>query len=182
MITHKLRRKDKISYDVAYRLIMMMAKYSNNYLDVYHEVSLRTDEDVKAFFSWGSGTFEELVEICRNYNEPIPIVENIIGSLFVTNGTAVITSAYRNLYEAAAEALERAVKNVSFSDFQSAVISGIASAEAYINRQAEKWNQNNPNEQLVDSRARKISFDGKIDLWTENDEWSQVRQELQKLV
>jgi hypothetical protein len=158
-------RKEKISRKASYELIMMMAKHSNNYVDIHHKINLQTDDDVKRFFSARTGTFDELVEFCRDYKEPVPIVENLIGSLFVTNGTAIITSTYHNLYESASKHLNEAIKNVSYSDLQSAITSGIASIEAYINRQVEIWNELNPNDQLIDSRNQKVSFDDKVEKW-----------------
>lgn len=165
MITHRLHRKEKISRKASYNLIMMMAKRSNHYLEDFRKVSLQTDDDVKRFFSGGTGTFDQLVEFCRDYRQPVPTVENILGSLMVTGGRAIITSTYRNLYETASENLRRAIENVSYSDLQTAVTSGISSIEAYINYRVEKWNEQNPNDQLIDSRSQKVSFDDKIDEW-----------------
>lgn len=144
---------------------MTMAKRSNHYVEYYYNIHLQTDDDVKRFFSGGTGTFDQLVEFCRNYKQPVPVVENVLGSLMLVSGTAIITSAYRNLYETASENLDRAVKKVSYADLQSAVTAGISSVEAYINYRVEKWNAQNPNEQLIDLKNQKVSFDDKINKW-----------------
>lgn len=165
MISHRLKRKEKISRRASYNLIMMMAKRGNHYMEDHYHIHIRTDEDVKRLFSGGTGTFDQLVEFCRDYKNPVPTVENILGSLWVSGGTAIITSTYRNLYETASQNLARAVEGVSFSDLQSAVSSGIASIEAYINHRVEKWNSLNSSKQLVDTKNQKVSFDDKIERW-----------------
>ena len=146
-------------------MIMMMAKRGNHYIEDFYKVQLLTDDDVKRFFSGGTGTFDQLVEFCRDYRNPVPTVENILGSLMVVSGTAIITSTYRNLYETASQNLNRAIENVSYADLQSAVTSGISSIEAYINHRVEQWNGQNPDDQLSDSKSQKVSFDDKIGQW-----------------
>lgn len=168
MITHRLQRKKQISQKASRDLIMMMAKRSNHHLEILHNVSLKTDNDVAEFiksFTGGNGTLEAMVNHCRDYSQHVPIFENFIGSRFVMNGTEIVTSAYRLLYEKASENLNRAIDTVSFADVQIAIASGISSIDAYISHRAEQWNATNLKDPLIDSRQQKVSFDDKVNRW-----------------
>jgi hypothetical protein len=77
----------------------------------------------------------------------------------------IITSNYEAAYEAAERHLLRAVADASFLEFESAVVRGLASIEAFLNYRAGIWNERNPDNMLIDSKERKVSFDAKIDEW-----------------
>jgi hypothetical protein len=50
-------------------------------------------------------------------------------------------------------------------DLQSAIVKGIGSLEAFINARADRWNKTHPEDQLLDSRQKKVSFEDKVDIW-----------------
>lgn len=130
--------------------------------------------------------FQQLVEECRDFQSRVPFFENLIGSTWEVTGPGkastidlatgkehvsvdgpgtITLSTYWSQFETAVAALERAISNASYADLQSAVVSGIASIEAYINHRAELWNRTNPDDQLLDTKAQKVSFEDKIDKW-----------------
>jgi hypothetical protein len=72
---------------------------------------------------------------------------------------------YWATFDTAVKALRRAVCEASYPELRSAIVQGIASIEGYMNYLAEIWNKRNPEDQLLDSRQEKVSFDDKIDDW-----------------
>jgi len=79
-------------------------------------------------------------------------------------GQLELSSSQAKLRGAVA-ARARAVKASSYSEFLSCLDQGIAAIEAYLNRRASLWNQSNQNDQLIDSRQQRVSFDDKIRKW-----------------
>lgn len=166
-------------------MILMMAKHGNHGVR-YKFVS---DADVKRFFQAGGMYWDELVQHCRNPNELIPIVENIVRSTWKVSGggkAAIVTGAateeekeiasvrgpgeltsstYLQLFENAVDSLQRCMGSASFGDFQSCVSNGIASIDSYIAYRAWLYNSGNPAEPLIDSKENKVSQDTKIDEW-----------------
>jgi len=162
----------------------MMARHGNHALTQ----KFVSDSDVKRFFEakglyWGS-----LIETSRKPSEPIPIVENLIGSTWVVpSGRAaivrnaataqeeeittlegpgsLIASSYLQLFENSIDNLERCMERASFGDFQSCISNGIASIDAYITHRAIIYNHDHPDETLIDSKENKVSQDTKIDDW-----------------
>jgi len=176
---------DKRKRSSTHHMILKMTKYGN------HGIRQRfdSDADVKRFFKLRGCYWDDLVQKCRNPNEIVPIVENLIGSTWVVGGSGratVVTDAatdkekeitslagpgiltastYLQLFENAVDHFSRCVERASFADFQSCVSSGIASIDAYIVHYAWLYNTAHPTQQLVDSKAKKVSQDDKIDNW-----------------
>lgn len=69
------------------------------------------------------------------------------------------------IFEGACEDVQRAVARASYIDLQSAIVKGIASLEAFINARVDRWNKTHPEDQLLDSKQNKVSFDDKVDIW-----------------
>jgi hypothetical protein len=128
----------------------------------------------------------EIAERCRDWKENVPYFENSVGPVWDFSGQgkaeiidpktnkpiAVITdpgtlslSSYKMNFETACKAKNRAVDNFSYTDFQTAIVHGIASIEGYITELAKDWNHKNPSAQLIDSKQKKVSMDNKFDLW-----------------
>jgi hypothetical protein len=163
-------------------MILLFAKRGNH----NKNFRLNSDEDVRHVFEANGIDFNNLVEKCRNYPHPIPLFENLISSTAYSVGGSSLARVDRDTlsvdlqvdgpgtlslygywseFESAAAALERAIENLSYNDLLVATVHGIASIEGYVNYRAELWNKHNPANQLVDSKAAKISFDDKINIW-----------------
>jgi hypothetical protein len=118
--------------------------------------------------------------------QAVPIIENFIKSTFSVSNDAQIASIDNNTgvenarvqgpgqltqlgywasFEAAVQHRNNAVEKDSYSEFQSAIVRGIASIEGYLNYRAEKWNRKKGSEKLEDSVKYKVSIDEKITSW-----------------
>lgn len=125
-------------------------------------------------------------EICRDYRQPVPHLQNLLGSTWTVSDGAdvqvidnrtgqvvanvsgpgtVTLSTYLAQFEMACAARDRAVQKSSYADLQTAITHGIASVEAYIAELVKDWNLRHPDDQLLDTRSAKVSLDDKIDLW-----------------
>lgn len=181
MLEHRLQLRPKISRKSSHEMILMFAKYGHNERNVF-----KSDADVKRYMEHQGLDFEKLVDLCRDFKENVPYFENLVGSTWsisaggkaavvdkvsgeekcVVEGPGTIAlSTYWAHAETAYKARTDAVEASSFTVLQTAIISGIASIEAYMNYRAELWNKSNPKEMLVDSFKNKVSFDEKIDGW-----------------
>jgi hypothetical protein len=178
-----LRFKAKISKKLALEKVCAHAIAGNH----GHHPRPRTEQDVQTFFATNGADLNAIAERCRDPNERIPLLENLIGSTWTSHSSGtgrasltdregkevasvqgrgkLVQSTYWALFESACAARNRAVADSSYIDFQTAVVNGIASIEAFVNALAEAWNAKNPNEPLLDSKANKVSFDDKIDQW-----------------
>lgn len=164
-------------------MIQAFAKYGNHYTT---EEPFSSDASVKRAFERNGFHYDHLVEECRDPAHSVPFFENLIGSTWhVTPGATVsrvdmatghesdktvgpgqfAPDGYWATYETAHEALDRSAAKVSYSEFLSAVVQGIASIEGFLNSRAEAWNLRHPEAILVDSRENRVSFDNKIDQW-----------------
>lgn len=183
-MTHKFFF-DKRTRRATHDMILTMAKYGNH----GHRQRFISDADVKRFFQLRGGYWDDLVQKCRNSEEIVPFLENLIGSTWkVSSGgkAAVVTDAatnkekeitsvsgpgeltistYLQLFENAVDNLNRCIDRASFGDFQPCVSNGIASIDAYIEHRVFLYNSANPSEQLIDSKENKISQGTKFDEW-----------------
>jgi hypothetical protein len=168
----------KISLKRSEEMIFMMARWGNN------THGINDIEKVPSFYDQRGIKFKEIVEKCRNWPEPVPIFENLIGptwrvsnaslsrinlstgkTIFSVEGEGeFISSTYWSLFCEAEDNISKAIKENSFTAFQTAIINGIAALEAYINAKAIEWNETHPNGKKIDINA-KISFDEKIEQW-----------------
>jgi hypothetical protein len=178
-----LRYKQKISKKLALEKIYTHAFAGNH----GENPRPRTVQDVQTFFARHGANLDQIAELCRDPNQAIPFLENLMGSTWtaLSSGTGhvsiqdqegkrvanvqgkgqLVQSTYWALFEAACAARNRAVKDGSYIDFQTAVVQGIASIEAFVSALAEAWNAKHPNETLIDSKDSKVSFDDKINHW-----------------
>lgn len=181
---YKFCFENKRKRSTTHHMILTMAKYGNHGV----RQKFASDADVKRFFQSNSYYWGDLVEVCRNPKEIIPIVENLIGSTWVApqGGAAIVTGAatdrekeitslkgpgtlttstYLQLFENAIDNFHRCIEGAHFGDFQSCVSNGIASIDAYIAHRAWLYNSGQPNEPLIDNKENKVSQDTKIDEW-----------------
>jgi len=182
MDEYKLQFRPKISRRNAKKMIVAFARYGNH----YHDVQFKSDADVERGFSARGIDFEQLAERCRDPQENVPFFENLIGYTVAPVGGATVSRVdlstgetdletrspgklvlydYWATFDTAVKALQRAVFEASYSELQSAIVQGIASIEGYINYRAEVWNKRHSEDQLLDSKQDKVSFDDKIDNW-----------------
>lgn len=169
MFKHRLQRKARLSRREAYRLVVTMARFTDNPLNSEQGFPVSSDEEVKGYFEAAGYVFDGVVEECRDPSISIPLVENVIGSTFLMIGDEkteiIVTSNYEAAFDAAASHLDRAVTEASFSELESAIVRGIASIEGFLSFQAGNWNEEHPDNPLLDSKEDKVSFDTKIDDW-----------------
>ncbi len=125
-------------------------------------------------------------EGCRDWRKHVPFFENLLGSTWdfpgpgkveivdtktdesigqITDPGTVSLSAYQTHFETACKARDRAVENCSYPDLQTSLVHGVTSIESYITKLARAWNQQNPSDQLIDSKRNKVSLDHKFDIW-----------------
>jgi hypothetical protein len=168
-VSHHLKWKEKRSRKQAREMVMMMAMYSDNLINTQRKVPLASEEEVLGLFKANGYDFDQVVEECRERESAVPLVENILGSVWYMSGDegveAVITSNYQASFEAAVDHLDRAVSNWTFGDIESAIVRGISSVESFILYQTELWNELNQDDKLVDNRDNKVPMDDKFDLW-----------------
>jgi hypothetical protein len=82
------------------------------------------------------------------------------------DGVGVIEiSSYAAFFETAVSAWRRALERESHAELLSAFRDGMASIEAYLNAKAAEWNARNPNDLLVESPQRWVSFNKKFERW-----------------
>jgi len=182
----RFRRTTRIGRRSAHDLVLTTAKYGDHGPGPHPR--FQTDAEVKRFYERAGLPFQEVVERCRDFTRPVPMLENLLDSshVFVQAGGGgsvavvdsreeeiakleepgvLVMSSYQHLFQTAAKALDRAIEEGSWGEFLSALSNGIASIEAYLNHRAEQWNKRHPEEQLLDSKASKVSFEQKIEVW-----------------
>ena len=177
-----LKFRERISRRSSHDMVLKMAKLSNH----GEKIQFATDASVKRFLKKHGADFKQIVEKCRTFKENVPFFENLIGSTWTASegaklsvidkldgqtksevqgpGTLTVSTCWGH-FEEALRARDRSVESSSYSEYQNAVVAGIASIEAYINYRAEIWNKLNPSENLFDSPSNKVSFEDKIDNW-----------------
>jgi hypothetical protein len=177
-----LQYETKLTRLGAQDMILHIAKFGNHQINT----SFKSDADVKRFFMANGYDFQLLVDRCRNVGNPVPIVENLVGSSwhfhtdgggqvsvtsvtgeeqsFQGSGTLALFTYWAHV-EACCKSRDRAVLESSYVDFQSAAVQGIAGIEAYITHRVKIWNHTNPDSTLIDAKQTKVSFDDKIDKW-----------------
>lgn len=185
-----LCERPRISRRASHDMILMLARHGDH---PAQDMRGWTDADVKRFFELnkdrvgGDGNytdFSDLVERCRQWDEPVPFVENFMHSTFhtitsgdskvrvsrvdlvsgredaVVEGPGILTlSAYHERFRSAWEARERAIQRTSQTDFHTAAALAVTSVQAYVDHQAERWNRDHP-EQLLQDPKTVIGPDG----------------------
>lgn len=69
------------------------------------------------------------------------------------------------LFEKAVTDFERAITQMSYTEYLSALANGLASIEAYIAQKAYQHNVRNPDDELLDDKDHKVAFEDKIREW-----------------
>lgn len=177
-----LKFKEKISRRAAHDMILLFARHGNH----YDETDFKSDADVKRVFANNGINFEKLVMDCRDLKQAVPFFENFIPStaffmgdvemsrvnsttgdedLTTKSPGSLVMQGYWASFESAIEARDRAVQKSSYTEYLSAVTSGMASIEGYINYQAEFWNKKRKDQSLIDSFTTKVSLNDKFDTW-----------------
>ncbi len=178
------RRTRKASRD----MIMALALYGNH----YHESDwgyLNTTRRVEEFFAAGDYTLGEVIEECRDKDSTVPLLENLIpiSGWTVTGAPGVVVSQTDSegnevarfegkagfmvaatdaaLFEKAVKDFERAIAQMSYTEFLSALANGLASIEAYIAQKAYQHNVRNSGDQLMDDKDHKVAFADEIKVW-----------------
>jgi len=155
MSEYQIRIGDQISRRKSQEMIFLFARHGNHFCDL----NFKSDADLKHYLSSKGFEFENLVEHCRSFENPIPIFEK------VEHPGSLVLLDYWAIFETAVEARNRAIEKVSYPEFLTAVSFGIASLESYINYRVELWNRSHVEAQRMDSKAIQISFDEKINTW-----------------
>jgi hypothetical protein len=177
-----LRFRQKTSRRASHDLILAFVRYGNH----LNQRDYPTDADVKRQFLRNGIDFDRLVDECRSPDRPVPHYENLIGSTWQTIGSVEVALVDRvtgdeqhvltgsglvapdncwAIFEGACEDVHRAVAKASYIELQGAIVKGIASLEAFINARVDRWNKAHPEDQLLDSRQNKVSFEDKVDIW-----------------
>lgn len=168
-------------------MILAMGKHGNH--NKHFERLFDTDDDVIAYLREEGFDFDRLVETCRNRDQNVPRVENLISSEWTggapsggylvvkdergdvlsgfTDGDSgkMTTSTYWSRFERAVAAFDRCLDTTSYEDLLAGVSSGVSSIEAYVGGRIETHNRRHPEDRLVDNKQNKVSFDDKIKLW-----------------
>lgn len=168
-------------------MILVMGKHGNH--NKHFERPFDTDDDVVGYLREEGFDFDRLVEACRCRDQNVPRVENLMTSEwtggappggylvvkdergdvlsgFTDGGSGkMTTSTYWSRFERAASAFDRCLETTSYEDLLSSLSSGVSSIEAYIGGKVETHNRRHPEDQLVDNKQNKVSFDDKIKLW-----------------
>ncbi len=183
MKSYYLQYKTKISLKRATDKIAMHAMLGEH---IHSAERPATKADVcNLLLSWGEDP-NKLAEKCRDWRKNVPHFENLLGSTWhfpgsgkveivdtktdesigqITDPGTVSLSTYQTHFETACKARDRAVENSSYPDLQTSLVHGVASIESYITKLARAWNQQNPSDQLIDSKQNKFSLDDKFDIW-----------------
>ena len=169
--------------NMAKSLILVMAKYGNHYFCG----NLHTEKDVRKYFKDQNAIFDKVVERCRDFNEPVPFIENFALSTWTVSGEGasvarinngsgdleqeteapgeLIMSVYWASFEHASQLFHQAIERASSMHFISAVTFGVASIEGYLKYRSEIWNKLHPDQQLIDTKAHSVRFEDKIKEW-----------------
>lgn len=178
MADPRLQFRSKLSCRSTKDLIFILARHGDH---MRPDLGFPTDAEVERFLKAGGFDLQEVIRECRQFpGVPVPLFENAVSSSWKLAGAGakveasgvsvespgtITLSAYRARFEAARNALHRAVTQGSYPDLQTMTAEGVASVEAYIAYRAERWNAANPTDQLADSPQRKIGFDVKVSEW-----------------
>lgn len=179
-VTYTLQYKVKISKKQARAKICAHAMWGN------HGNSYRPNsvQETQNYFLRKGINTNELTEWCRVSGHYVPDFENLVRSTWVAVGSRVsvvdsdgkvvdemtgpgllVFSSYKQHFEAACEARDRAVTQDSYSAFQECLSQGFASIDAFLNMQAKLWNKQHAEDKLIDSKRKRVSLEDKIDQW-----------------
>lgn len=167
-------------------MILTMARHGNHYWG-REWGGFTTTQHVHSFLAQNNITLAELTETCREKGAWGNPFENLLGtgwtfsagdagiaSYVDSEGNEVVrmeesgtlvTATDAALFEKAVDDVERSLQSMSYTEFLSGIVNGLASIEAYISRKAYQHNVRNPGKELVDDKNHKVSFEDKIKAW-----------------
>lgn len=177
-----LKRKLSISENRAKKLVLKMAKYGN------HGITdkLECENDIEVYLHKENQSISSLVSICRNWRMPVLFFENIFeGNLYPNQNASIervfnptgetdlkltgyglhTNTYYLTQFISATKGLEEAINKVSIINIVENIIGFITSIESYLVYRTEIYNKLNPENQLLDSSEKKVSFETKISEW-----------------
>jgi len=179
MTEYKLRYVPKLSKKQSINKILAHATFGD------HKNSFRPKDgrDLNIYFIERGVKPSDLIEKCRDPRQHVPVFENLIGSTWTGPGGMsiinadgevitelkepgmLIRSTYQAHFEAAAAARDRSVEEASVIAFFECITQGFSSIEAFLHEEARRWNKQNPEDKLVDSKEQKVSLETKLLEW-----------------
>lgn len=152
-----LREEMQISKKEAENLIFDMTRYSDN-----TAMQNVTNDEIKQWFERNNISWNNLVQIARNPERRLPLVENLIGSDFIVTGEGSVTITvmhdgygasklsssglvsirdYHSKYDKALDSRKNAIMRNDYNELLNCVTNAVASIESYINCKATLWNK-----------------------------------------
>ena len=173
-----IRIKPRISNSSASKMVVAMAMHGNHNKDIYRKI--KTVADVSDHFSQNGMDFKKEVSKCRNFRYHVPMYENLLGALWITQGVTVskpdhVTGEFKEivsgegtynetdycaLFDLAREDYDKAIETSNYIRFLSAVNSGLASIENFLNHQYLIRTRTQLNDE-----ALKKDIEAKFDEW-----------------
>ena len=148
-----IKAKFRISERSSYNMIIAMAMHGNHNKDIYRNI--KTVANVEDHLSQNGMTLKAEINKCRDFKQHVPLYENLLGAQWTTNEASVSkvnhsTRKYQEiisgdgtfneadywvLFELAREDFETSIKTGRYERFLSAVNSGLAAIETFMNHQ-----------------------------------------------
>jgi hypothetical protein len=179
----------KISENQAKKLVFSFVRYGDH-SNRKHTDSLN-NKQVQEWFKQNGHDFQSIIDIARNHNEILPLVEgNLLSSVShilcsTDNGvkTQVIrdnkiqteilgkgmidTQVYQSKFESSIDYKDLAIKKCNFEHLLTAISKAVASIEAYFHMKSQSYNDKilHPTDKLIDSREKPISLEDKFTIW-----------------
>ncbi len=176
-----IRRGKRINEKRAKALLAMLARCGNIF-DA--EISTAAD-DIRGYCLRRGIDYQHMIERARTYGEQIPHLENLVGSVWTSEG-AKISRVYQDTgeeeilvegdgqyseayywtaFEQAVGHLNQMIEKQAMFELHSAIERGVASVEAYISHRAHHWNRLNKDKSLHDNESEKVRLEDKLRNW-----------------
>jgi len=159
-------------------MVVAMAMHGNHNKDIHRNI--QTVANVRDHFAQNGMDFKAEVGKCRDFRHHVPMYENLLGAQWTTQGATVskvdhITGEYKEvvsgdgtyneadywaLFDLAREDFEQALETGKYERFLSAVNSGLASIETFLNHQYLVRMRSQS-----DDEALKKETEAKVDEW-----------------
>lgn len=166
----------------AKQMVLDMIRFSNH---SHSKEGLSTDSAVKKRLAAIGADFNEIVELVRDYEKRVPLFENYAGYTVNIIGTPIVTAInselgevaeikgpgaitnlpYASMFEDTIKIRNEAMRSFDVNSMNMAIVSGLSCIDGYIGYKVAIWNNIHPDDQLVDSKEAKVSFNDKIDKW-----------------
>ena len=159
-------------------MVLAMAMHGNHNKDIHRNI--RTVANVRDHFAQNGMDFKAEVAKCRDFRHHVPMYENLMGAQWTTQGVTVskpdhVTGEFKEivsgdgtyneadywaLFDLAREDFDQALETGKYERFLSAVNSGLASIETFMNHQYLVRTGSRQ-----DDEALKRDIEAKIDDW-----------------